>query len=362
MPSSTSPNGMIASVVIPEKITSAGPIANSSGTAAVGPELLLAGELEDVGDRLQQPVRADPVRAVAVLEAADQLALDDGQHRDDHEHAEEDQDRLDDHDPGRLREPDLGERQRHHIPFGSFAPAASPAGSGGPAATTSSWSAGFNGSISTIFAPFEPVRVLLARSPRSGTPPPAASARGSSPAPSPTSRSTAPRPRRPAQIPSRSASASADLDPLLRASGTAAPRSARSRRQPRARGRSRVAGLRQRSRARERSGRTARAAAVLRRARLARPAVPYCSAGPLPSAAASPPCHRTPVPPISSGVMPARNGVSAAIAARASRRGVDAGFVAEQGARARRAPARSGGRRRGGGRRGGGAGGGRRGG
>ena len=36
----------------------------------------LESSLHDVGQRLQQPERADPVRAVAVLEAAEQLALD----------------------------------------------------------------------------------------------------------------------------------------------------------------------------------------------------------------------------------------------------------------------------------------------
>src|SRR5262249_7629345 len=54
--------------------------------------------------------RADPVRAVAVLEAADQLAFDHRQHRHDQEDAEKDDDGLDDHHPGGLGVIDVGER------------------------------------------------------------------------------------------------------------------------------------------------------------------------------------------------------------------------------------------------------------
>ena len=49
---------------------------NSVGIAFVGPEGLLGEQLADVGERLQEAEGADPVGAVAVLEAADQLALD----------------------------------------------------------------------------------------------------------------------------------------------------------------------------------------------------------------------------------------------------------------------------------------------
>ena len=86
-------------------------------------ELLLAGELHDVGERLHHPERAHAVRAVAVLEAPDQLALDHGQHRHDQEDAEEDDQRLHDHDPGGLGETDLGdevhERRAHAEPISS---------------------------------------------------------------------------------------------------------------------------------------------------------------------------------------------------------------------------------------------------
>ena len=63
------------------------------------PELLLGQQLDDVGQRLQRAERADAVGAVAVLEAAQQLALGDQHDRDDLEADGEDDDRLDDLDP-----------------------------------------------------------------------------------------------------------------------------------------------------------------------------------------------------------------------------------------------------------------------
>ena len=82
---------------------------------AVGPELLLEQQLPDVGHRLQRAERADAVRAVAVLEAAEDLAL--GEQHDRHEledHREDDQ-RLQDLDPPGLVVADLGE-DRHAAP------------------------------------------------------------------------------------------------------------------------------------------------------------------------------------------------------------------------------------------------------
>ena len=51
----------------------------------VGPEALLADQFDEVGERLQEAEGADPVGPVAVLEAADQLALDHRHHRHDPE-------------------------------------------------------------------------------------------------------------------------------------------------------------------------------------------------------------------------------------------------------------------------------------
>ena len=45
------------------------------------PERLLGRELDDLGHRLQQPERTDAVRAVASLEAAEELALVDDHDR-----------------------------------------------------------------------------------------------------------------------------------------------------------------------------------------------------------------------------------------------------------------------------------------
>ena len=74
------------------------------------PEGLLAEQLADVGERLQDAEGADPVGPVAVLEAADQLPLDHRHHRQDREDHAEDHQRLDDHDPGRFDELRVGER------------------------------------------------------------------------------------------------------------------------------------------------------------------------------------------------------------------------------------------------------------
>jgi hypothetical protein len=85
------------------------------GDRRLRPEHLLPGELDDVGEGLAQSDGADPVGAVAVLEAADQLALGHGQDRHDREDAEEDHQRLDDHHPGRLDVIDLRQRQAHRF-------------------------------------------------------------------------------------------------------------------------------------------------------------------------------------------------------------------------------------------------------
>ena len=152
--------------MIPEKITSAGPDRVQERDRGVGAEDLLADQLEDVGERLQQPDRADAVRPVAVLEAADQLALDHGQHRDDHEDDQEDHDRLDDHDPGRLGEVDVGERDHARHLLGVASGCRCP-----------------RASRSRRLGAVERVRVVGRPCPRSGTRRRGASARAARPAP-----------------------------------------------------------------------------------------------------------------------------------------------------------------------------------
>ena len=95
----TSPNGTSASAPIAVRIAIAGAIRNRKPTEVRWPERLLDRELDDLGHRLQQPERSDAVGAVAALEAAQELALVDGQHRQDRERTSEDHERLDDLDP-----------------------------------------------------------------------------------------------------------------------------------------------------------------------------------------------------------------------------------------------------------------------
>ena len=74
---------MSASVAHAVNIEIAGASANIQPIEPLGAELLLEQQLPDVGHRLQRAVRADAVRAVAVLEAAEHLAL--GEQHDRHE-------------------------------------------------------------------------------------------------------------------------------------------------------------------------------------------------------------------------------------------------------------------------------------
>ena len=67
---------MIASVATAVVTMITGAIAIIHGTAVAGCELLLREQLQHVGERLDQAVGADAVGAVAGLEAAEQLALE----------------------------------------------------------------------------------------------------------------------------------------------------------------------------------------------------------------------------------------------------------------------------------------------
>ncbi len=92
-----------------------------------GPELLLREELEDVGEGLHQPERPDAVRAVAALEAPEQLALGDQHDGHELEADGEDHDRLDDLDPPGLVVADEREHHPSPAPSATVASAPSPA-------------------------------------------------------------------------------------------------------------------------------------------------------------------------------------------------------------------------------------------
>ena len=82
-PFSTSPNGMIAIDASAVTIMIAGASAIRPGTPVAGIELLLEISFSDVRERLQKAVGADAVGAVPVLEPAQQLALEQQDHRHD---------------------------------------------------------------------------------------------------------------------------------------------------------------------------------------------------------------------------------------------------------------------------------------
>ena len=111
---------------------------------ALRAELLLEQQLPDVGHRLQRAERADAVRAVAVLEAAEDLALGEQHDRHELEHDGEDHQRLEQLDPPGLVVADLGED-------GDHAPSSTPAPAGTRTGATETSGAG------------QPVRRLLGR-------------------------------------------------------------------------------------------------------------------------------------------------------------------------------------------------------
>ena len=84
----------------------------ASRSSRRGRNCCLEDELADVRDRLQQAERADAVRAVAVLEAAQHLAVGEQRERHQVEDDEEDRQRLDELHPPRLVVADLGEGSR----------------------------------------------------------------------------------------------------------------------------------------------------------------------------------------------------------------------------------------------------------
>ena len=108
-PLATLPNGMIATVAIAVNTEIAGASAIIQATPAGRVELLLRQQLEHVGERLERALVADAVGAVARLEAAEPLALEQHHHRRDLEDDDQDHDRLEDLDPPVLDEADLGD-------------------------------------------------------------------------------------------------------------------------------------------------------------------------------------------------------------------------------------------------------------
>ena len=90
-----------------------GASANSQPIDVFGRNCSLVSELEDVGQRLEQAERPDAVGAVAVLEAAEDLALGDEHDRDELQADREQHDRLDDLDVPGLVVVDGGEDAGH---------------------------------------------------------------------------------------------------------------------------------------------------------------------------------------------------------------------------------------------------------
>ncbi len=100
----TGPNGITASVATAVKIDITGAIAIIHGTAVAGVECSLEISLSTSAMRLHQPVGPDAVGPVARLEAPEQLALEQQDHRDHAEDEGEDHDRLQDQDAGALHQ------------------------------------------------------------------------------------------------------------------------------------------------------------------------------------------------------------------------------------------------------------------
>ena len=93
------PNGITANAASAVNIETIGARMYGMLDRARRRERLLAHELHEVGDRLQQAERACAVRAVAQLHASHHLALEPRQVREEHEHEVDDDHRLDDRDP-----------------------------------------------------------------------------------------------------------------------------------------------------------------------------------------------------------------------------------------------------------------------
>ena len=98
-----SPNGTSANAATAVMIEITGADEVERADRGDRPRVLLGRELDDLGERLQQPERADAVGPVAALEAPEQLALVDDHERQDPERDAEDHERLDDLDPPRPR-------------------------------------------------------------------------------------------------------------------------------------------------------------------------------------------------------------------------------------------------------------------
>src|SRR6185312_232322 len=132
-------------------------------------ELLLGRELHDLGQRLEDPERADAVRAVAVLEAAEDLALGDDHHREDLQADEEDHDRLEDLHPPRLDVGDVGEWEGdgHALRTSTSGPSSADAESSGIAFWRNTLPGGIAARSATVPCTLEPFEPTTTRSPSS---------------------------------------------------------------------------------------------------------------------------------------------------------------------------------------------------
>ena len=89
------PNGIRPNAPMAQNSEMNGASRYSRGRAPSGIIVLLAQQLAEVGDRLQEPLRADAVRAVARLEAPDQPALDPGHDGEEAHQQVDERERLD---------------------------------------------------------------------------------------------------------------------------------------------------------------------------------------------------------------------------------------------------------------------------
>jgi hypothetical protein len=110
--STTLPNGMTASVATAVTIERIGARKNSQPIAVRGRKSDFVAGLDDLREGLAEAERPDPVGAVAVLEAPEQLALADDDERQDLQADREDHDPLEDLDPPRLGVADDGQHGR----------------------------------------------------------------------------------------------------------------------------------------------------------------------------------------------------------------------------------------------------------
>ena len=101
--SQPAPNGITLKAASAVKAETTGARCRGASTALAGKKALLADQLHEVGDRLQQAERAGAVRPVAELHAAEELALDPRHVREHAQQQVDDQEGLDERRSTRAR-------------------------------------------------------------------------------------------------------------------------------------------------------------------------------------------------------------------------------------------------------------------